>query len=104
MTHFTQTSVIKKKKASKMSASKKYDEEYKKQAIKPAKKVGTLAAAKEPGISKNTLHAWVGRANLGKIYTGDAVRSPEEWAIEKEIHHVHTKNYKRQYRECFEIH
>ena len=61
-----------------MSTSKKYDEEYKKQAIKLAKEVGTSAAAKELGISKNTLHTWVRRANLGEIDTGDGTRTPEE--------------------------
>ena len=61
-----------------MSTGKKYDEEFKKQAIKLAKEVGTAAAARELCISKNTMHTWVRRAELGEIDTGDGTRTPEE--------------------------
>ena len=39
-----------------MSKIKRYDMEYKKQAVKLAKEVGGAKAAKELGISENTIY------------------------------------------------
>ena len=44
-----------------MGTGKQYDEEFKKQAIKLAKEIGTKAAADELCIPKGTLGTWVQR-------------------------------------------
>ena len=46
-----------------MGTGKQYDEEFKKQAIKLAKEVGTKAAADELCIPKGTLGTWVQRGS-----------------------------------------
>lgn len=61
-----------------MSTVKKYDEEFKKQAIKLAKEIGNKAAANELGIPKGTLGTWLRMARKGEIDTGSGTRSPED--------------------------
>ena len=53
-----------------MSTERKYDDEFKKQAVKLAKEVGTKVAVAELCIPKSTLLAWVRNANNGLINTG----------------------------------
>ena len=53
-----------------MSTERKYDDEFKRQAVKLAKEVGTRVAVAELCIPKSTLLAWVRNANNGLIYTG----------------------------------
>ena len=53
-----------------MGTGKQYDEEFKKQAIKLAKEIGTKAAADELCITKCTLGTWVQKARIGEIDTG----------------------------------
>ena len=61
-----------------MGTGKQYDEEFKKQAIKLAKEVGTKAAADELCIPKGTLGTWVQNARIGEIDTGAGSRTPGE--------------------------
>ena len=61
-----------------MGTGKQYDEEFKKQAIKLAKEVGTKAAADELCIPKGTLGTWVQKARIGEIDTGAGSRTPGE--------------------------
>ena len=61
-----------------MSTERKYDKEFKKQAVKLAKEVGVTAAVAEPGIPKSTLATWMRRAKAGELDTGAGTRSPEE--------------------------
>ena len=61
-----------------MRTSKKYDEEFKKQAIKLAKEIGNKGACEELGIPKGILSTWVGKAKAGEIDIGTGTRSPEE--------------------------
>ena len=42
-----------------MSEQRKYDEEYKKEAVKLANKIGSGKAADELGIPKGTLYGWM---------------------------------------------
>lgn len=63
---------------SKIGRVKKYDEEFKKQAIKLAKEIGNKAAANELGIPKGTLGTWLRRARNGEIDTGSGMRSSED--------------------------
>ena len=39
--------------------ARKYDHEYKVQAVKLAKEIGGAKAAKELGIPKGTIHTWL---------------------------------------------
>ena len=61
-----------------MGSERKYDNEFKKQAVKLAKEVGTNAAVAELGIPKSTLLTWVRKAKAGAIDTGSGTRLPEE--------------------------
>lgn len=60
-----------------METGKQYDEEFKKQAIKLAKEIGTKAAD-ELRIPKGTLGTWVQKARIGEIDTGAGSRTPGE--------------------------
>lgn len=64
-----------------MGTAKQYDEEFKKQAVKPAKEIGNKAAADEPGIPKGTLGAWLRKARSGEIDTGLGTRSPKVQSV-----------------------
>lgn len=61
-----------------MGTGRQYDEEFKKQAVKLAKEIGSKAAAEELGIPKGTLGTWVNKARTGEIDSGTGTRSPEE--------------------------
>ena len=60
-----------------MGSERKYDNEFKKQAVKLAKEVGTNAAVAELGIPKSTLLTWVRKAKAGEIDTGSALACPK---------------------------
>ena len=61
-----------------MGTGRQYDDEFKKQAIKLAKEIGSKAAADELGIPKGTLGTWLHKARQGEIDTGSGTRTPEE--------------------------
>ena len=61
-----------------MSTERKYDDEFKRQAVKLAKEVGTRVAVAELCIPKSTLLTWVRNANNGLIDTGSGTRTSEE--------------------------
>ena len=61
-----------------MGTGRKYDEEYKKQAIKLAKEMGNNSAARELGKPKGTLAGWMHKARIGELDTGVGTRTPEE--------------------------
>ena len=48
-----------------MSENKQYENEYKVQAVKLAKKTGAANAAKELQIPVNTLYGWIRKAKIG---------------------------------------
>ena len=55
----------------KMTQNKQYDHEYKVQAIKLAREIGSAKAAAELGVPKNTMYGWMravreGRLDIGK--------------------------------------
>lgn len=60
-----------------MGNQRKYDEQYKIQALKLAQEIGTSKAAKELGISENTMYGWVRAQKLGKIDLGPGTQTPE---------------------------
>ena len=62
-----------------MSKNREYDEEYKEQAVKLAKNLGSAkAAAEELQIPVNTLYGWIWKARIGSLDIGCGERSPEE--------------------------
>ena len=60
-----------------MAESKRYNEEYKVEAVKLAKKIGQAKAARELGIPKNTLYGWVRASRLGNLDLGAGTQTPE---------------------------
>ena len=50
-----------------MSENKQYENEYKVQAVKLAKKIGAVNAANELQIPVNTLYGWIRKARIGSL-------------------------------------
>ena len=61
-----------------MSENKQYENEYKVQAVKLAKKIGAVKAANELQIPVNTLYGWIRKVKIGSLDIGCGERSPEE--------------------------
>ena len=62
-----------------MSKKREYDEEYKVQAVRLAKNLGSAkAAAEELQIPVNTLYGWVQKVKTAELDIGCGERSPEE--------------------------
>lgn len=49
-------------------SQRKYDHEYKVQAVKLAKEIGGAKAAKELGIPEDTIHTWLKAVRLSLIH------------------------------------
>ena len=60
-----------------MAENRQYDHEYKVQAVKLAKEIGQAKAAKELGVSKNTMYGWVWANRLGNLDLGDGSQTPQ---------------------------
>ena len=56
--------------------ARKYDQEYKVQAVKLAKEIGGTKAAKELGIPEGTIHTWLKAVRNGKLDIGDGSHTP----------------------------
>ena len=61
-----------------MGSGRKYDEEYKVNAVNLAEKIGAKKAADELDIPDNTLYGWVRAAKLGHLNVGTGYRTPED--------------------------
>ena len=62
-----------------MSKKREYDEEYKVQAVKLAKNLGSAkAAAEELQIPVNMLYGWIQKVKTAELDIGCGERSPEE--------------------------
>ena len=59
-----------------LSAYRKYDHEYKVQAVKLAKEIGGAKAAKELGIPEGTVHTWLKAVRAGKLDIGEGSHTP----------------------------
>jgi len=57
---------------------KKYDREYKIQAVKLSKEIGGAKAAAELGIPVDTLYGWQRAAREGRLEVGAGMRTPQE--------------------------
>ena len=60
-----------------MGQARTYTEEFKAQAIKLAKEVGTKRASEELGVPKNTLGTWVHKAKKRETNSGKDEQTPE---------------------------
>ncbi|MCR5517385.1 MAG: transposase [Lachnospiraceae bacterium] len=59
-------------------SQRKYDSEYKIQAVKLAQEMGSCKrAAKELGISPDTLYGWIKAAKEGRLNIGFGAHTPE---------------------------
>ncbi len=56
---------------------KTYDKEYKVQAVKLSKEIGSVKAAAELGISVNTLYGWQKAVREGRLDAGPGAHTPE---------------------------
>lgn len=61
----------------KMSRGRKYDKEYREQAIKLVQEIGVTKAAKELGISKSTIATWNKEFKCGYLAV-DGCHTPAE--------------------------
>ncbi len=61
-----------------MATQKRYDLEYKIQAVKLAREIGINKAAKELGIATSTLNGWNMAAKQGKIDLGPDAKTPQD--------------------------
>ena len=61
-----------------MSKKREYDEEYKVQAVKFAKNLGSAKAAEELQIRVNTLYGWIQKVKTAELDIRCGERSPEE--------------------------
>ena len=89
-----------------MSTERKYDDEFKKQAVKLAKEVGTKAAVAELCVPKSTLLAWVHNTNNGLIDMGSGTRTSEEslnLAQQLQAANKHIKEIEKKNRELEEL-
>ena len=60
-----------------MGKNRRYDQEYKVQAVKLAKEIGQAKAARELGIPKNTLYGWMRAKRQGGLDLGAGTQTPE---------------------------
>ena len=56
---------------------KSYDNEYKAQAVKLAQEIGGNKAAKELGIPKGTIYAWIKAFKEGRLSANEAIHTPK---------------------------
>jgi len=56
--------------------ARKYDYEYKVQAVKLAKEIGGAKAAKELGIPEGTIHTWLKAVRTGNLEIGEGSHTP----------------------------
>ena len=61
----------------KARSQRKYDHEYKVQAVKLAREIGGAKAAKELGVPEGTIHTWLKVARSGGMDIGEGSHTPE---------------------------
>lgn len=60
-----------------MAQAKQYNHEYKVQAVKLAKEIGSAKAANELGIPKNTIYGWMRAVREGRLNVGNGAHTPD---------------------------
>ena len=67
--------------------ARKYDHEYKVQAVKLAKEIGGAKAAKELGIPEGTIHTWLKAVRAGKLDIGEIdIRIERNEPVRRDYH------------------
>ena len=61
-----------------MATQKRYDMDFKIQAVKLAREIGLSKAAKELGLAASTLNGWNIAAKQGRIDLGPESKTPQE--------------------------
>jgi transposase len=56
---------------------RKYDQEYKIQAVKLAQEIGGAKAARELGVPADTVYAWMSAAKKGRLDMGVGCSTPD---------------------------
>ena len=80
-------------------AQRNYEKEYKVQAVKLAKEIGTEKAARELGMPKGTLLGWLKAVREGRLDAGPGTHTPESaMSLAKELTALR-KQVKAQERE-----
>lgn len=73
--------------------TREYTGEYKKEAVKLAKEVGTKQASIELGVPKGTLYGWLKKEDKGEIDLGVGSRTPSNaLSLVEEIKVLREKN------------
>jgi len=60
-----------------MAHAKQYNHEYKVQAVKLAKEIGSAKAANELAIPKNTIYGWMRAVREGRLNVGNGAHTPD---------------------------
>lgn len=83
-------------------ANRRYDEEYKVQAVKLINEIGMTKASKELGVSSSTMRGWIIAARQGQLNLGEGFYTPqgaislaEEIAILKKQNKEYVKTIKK---------
>ena len=83
-----------------MSTVKKYDEEYKKEAVKLAEKVGNKAAAEQSGIPTETVGTWVRSSRMAAVAETSKEESEEHGVVYELRRQLKEKEKQRYCAEC----
>ena len=78
---------------------RKYDIEYKVQAVKLSREIGASKAAAELGIPVDTLYGWVSAAREGRLDIGPGAHTPQTAMSLAEELNVLRKQVKQQEKE-----
>lgn len=79
-----------------MRQARSYDKEFKAQAVKLAREIGTKRAAAEPGIPVGTLGGWVHAVKAGNLSVGGIPRAPENAvSLAEEVQRLRAENKKQ---------
>ena len=79
-----------------MAESRKYDREYKVQAVKLAEEVGTRKAAQDLGIPRGTLEGWVRKAREAEKAAGKKSSMEEVMNLAEEVQVLRKKVKEQQ--------
>ena len=82
-----------------MAENRKYDHEYKVQAVKLAKEIGQAKAAKELGVPKNTIYGWMRANRHGNLDLGAGSQTPQSaMTLNEELLHLRQqiKNWRKK--------
>ena len=74
-------------------ATKRYDKDYKVQAVKLINEVGMTKAVKELGVSASTMRGWVNAAKQGMLDLGEGSYTPQNaMSLAEEIQSLRKQN------------